>query len=347
MIELDGSMLEGGGQILRMAVSYSSLLLRPIKVYNIRQGRNDPGLKSQHLKTLEAAAEICNAEVNGLFLGSKEITFYPSEIKGGSYSFNIGTAGSISLFLQCIAPIASYANSEVNLRIVGGTNVRWSPPMHILDNVIWNALRKIGFNGNLNVKKHGFYPKGGGIVEVKIRPIKQLQSLKADIRQEKMSIKGISLCCNLPRHVAERQRRSASKLLACAGYDDSIQIDDIKEEKPFSQGSVICLWVDSPGVFIGFSALGEKGKQSEKVGVEAVGGLLRELNSDCCVDFHTADNLILWASLAVGETKFTTSKVSLHTKTAIELARIFTDASIEVKSDKCPKVSIQGIGYKP
>ena len=346
MIKIDGSMLEGGGQILRMAVAYSSILSNPINVFNIRQSRGEPGLKPQHMKTLEAAAEICNAEVMGLYSGSREIEFYPGKIKGGTYSFDIGTAGSISLLLQGIAPIAVFADSEVKLRIVGGTNVRWSPPIYLQDNVIWNALRIMGFNGVLHVKKEGFYPKGGGIVEARIKPIKQLYPLKADIRPEKMMIRGISLCSRLPRHVAERQSKSASNILVDAGYEVSIQVNELKRATSFSPGSVICLWVDSQKVFIGSSSLGERGKRAEKVGAEAAGALLDELNSFCCVDSHTADNMILWASLGIGETKFTTSKITLHTETAIELARIFTGASIEVKSGKYPEIRICGIGLK-
>jgi len=346
MIELDGSMLEGGGQILRMAVAYSSLLSKPVKVYNIRQGRSEPGLKPQHMKTLEAVGKICNADLEGLYPSSREISFKPGKIEGGSYHFDIGTAGSISLMLQCISPIVSFADSEVDLRIIGGTNVRWSPPIHVLDNVIWNAFRRMGFNGSIRVKKHGFYPKGGGIIEANIKPIRQIYPLNVNTQPKNMRINGISLCSRLPKHVAVRQAKSASDIFSDTEYGISIKVNDLSENVPFSPGSVVCLWVDSSEVFVGSSCLGERGKRAEKVGAEAATEMLKELNSGCCVDYRTADNLILWASLAKGETTFTTSKISLHTETAIELAKIFTGASIEIKSGKCPEIRIRGIGLE-
>ena len=344
MIELDGSMLEGGGQILRMAVAYSSLLSKPVKVTNIRQGRSEPGLKPQHLKTLEAAGKICNANISGLYPGSREIVFKPGKIRGGSYKFDIGTAGSISLMLQCLAPIASFADSEVKLRIIGGTNVRWSPPIHILDKVIWNAIREMGFIGNIMVSKHGFYPKGGGIVDVNITPIKELGPIVLDTQPKNMKIKGVSLCGRLPKHVAERQANSASNILRDRGFKTSIDVDDLSEKIPLSPGSAICLWVNSKEVYIGSSCLGERGKRAEKVGAEAAVDMINELDSGCCVDYRTADNLIIWASLAEGETRFKTSNISLHTETAIELAKIFTQASVDIVGSE---IRIKGIGFVP
>ena len=347
MIDIDGSMMEGGGQILRTAVAYSTLLGEPVRVRKIRTGRSQPGLKPQHMKTLEAASKISGAEVKGLAPRSKEITYKPGRPHGGSYIFDIGTAGSISLLLQCLAPITAFADSPVKLRLIGGTDVQWSPPVAILDHVIWEAYRKMGFQGNLQVQRHGFYPKGGGVVEAEFQPVKKLSGLHVT-RQGQVHVEGISMCGRLPRHVAERQAKSAGKVLSDAGYVSDIEVAELRGRKStFSPGSSISLWTrQGNGLFIGGSALGVRGKPAERVGSDAAKQIIRELDSRCCVDGYTTDNLILWASIAEGVTRFTTSVVSQHTLTAIKLAEIFTDSKILVSEGGygCSVISIEGVG---
>ncbi len=332
MIEVDGSMMEGGGQILRMAITYSAIMGVPVKVRKIRAGRRPPGLQPQHLTTLKAVAEICKAETKGFNLSSMEIMFTPKPPKGGAYDFDIGTAGSIGLLLQCVAPIAAFSDSTTRLRVKGGTAVRWSPPVRVLDNVVWVALRQMGFRGKLHVLREGFYPRGGGIVEVSIEPIRKLDPIKAESPDEIRRIKGYSLCGRLPRHVAERQASSALTMLEVAGYQTDISVRVAQgNEAPLSPGSVIGLWADSPRMFMGESSLGERGKPAERVGAEAASSLLEQLKSQTAVDLHTADNLIIWCSLATGDSAYTTSSLTMHTLTAIELAKIFTNARFDVE----------------
>ncbi|HUS77358.1 MAG TPA: RNA 3'-terminal phosphate cyclase, partial [Patescibacteria group bacterium] len=309
-------MLEGGGQILRMATSFSALLGEPVRVRKIRAGRSRPGLQPQHLMTLRAASEMCDAETEGVRAGSQEIVFRPGNLRGGSYKFDIGTAGSISLLLQCVTPIAAFAGVPVRLRVKGGTAVRWSPPIMFLDRVTWGALRLMGFTAELEVLREGFYPRGGGIVDVKFKSTSSLRALIAETPDE-VTVEGVSVCGRLPRHVAERQASSARGLLKELGYEASIStLERRGDEAPLSPGSFICLWVAS-GVraFIGSSALGEWGKPAERVGEEAASALLGEISSRCAVDRYTADNLILWCSLAHGTSSFTTSKFTAHTRT--------------------------------
>jgi len=343
LIDVDGSMMEGGGQILRMAITYSAVMGVPVKVRKIRAGRRPPGLQPQHLTTLKAVAEICEAKTKGFNLGSIEIIFTPKPPKGGTYNFDIGTAGSIGLLLQCIAPIAAFSDSTTRLRIKGGTAVKWSPPVRVLDNVVWEALRQMGFSGELHVLREGFYPRGGGIVEVNIEPIRKLDPIKAESPGEIRLIRGYSLCGRLPRHVAERQASSANMMLEDAGYQTDISVRVAQgNEAPLSPGSVIGLWADSrPRMFMGESALGERGKPAERVGAEAASSLLEQLNSQTAVDLHTADNLIIWCSLATGDSAYTTSSLTMHTLTAIELAKIFTNARFNVEGRPIGAARIQ------
>lgn len=335
MIDVDGSMMEGGGQLLRMATTYSAVTGIPIRVRNIRAGRKPPGLKPQHLTTLKAVAEICKAEASGLSLGSREIEFRPSHPRGGSYSFDIGTAGSVSLLLQCVAPVAAFADSEMRIRVAGGTAVEWSPPIPMLEKVVWGAAREMGFEGEIKVRREGFYPRGGGLVEVAFTPVDQLKPLVVRGYERVDVIGGISLCGRLPEHVAERQARSAETVLKNAGYRADIEHRvAVGRTEPLSPGSFICLWAETtPKSFLGADALGARGKPAEKVGAEAAESLIAQLKTGATVDLHTADSLILWCSLAEGESSFATSKLTPHTETAIELANIITDAKFKVDGD--------------
>lgn len=350
MIEVDGSMMEGGGQILRMAVTYSAAIGVPVRIRNIRAKRKPPGLRPQHLATLKAVADMCRAETRGLKPDSMEVEFRPRSPRGGKYEFDIGTAGSIGLLLQCVAPVSAFSDSMATLRVIGGTAVRWSPPVYILDKVVWRALRNMGFMGRITIQREGFYPRGGGIVDVTIDPLREVRPLRADAKGEVRHVLGLSKCGRLPRHVAERQARSAQDALANAGYKSEISVRVAEGgDAPFSPGSLICLWAESdPEMFIGASSLGERGKRAEKVGSEAARSLIKEINSDAAVDMHTADNLVLWCSLAGGESVYTTSTLTMHTRTAIELAKIFTDAEFEVEGvpDGFAKIRCRGVGLR-
>lgn len=177
MISIDGSYLEGGGQTLRTAVALSAITGKPCKIFNIRKGRKKPGLQAQHLKGIEAAAKLCNAELKNAKIGSDSIEFAPKKIKGGYFSIDIGTAGSISLVLQTLVLPAIHAEEEVILEITGGTDVPWSPDIEYFQEVFCRNIKKMGIEIESEILKYGFYPKGGGKVKVKIKPCKNLKSL--------------------------------------------------------------------------------------------------------------------------------------------------------------------------
>jgi len=329
MIEVDGSMMEGGGQLLRMATAYSAIMCQPIHVTDIRAGRSDPGLKPQHLTTIQAAAEMCEAELTGARPGSREIWFKPGPIRGGEYSFDIGTAGSVTLLLQCLTPIAASADGPVKLNVIGGTGVRWSPPTTFMEKVVWRAFKAMGINCRLKVLRHGFYPKGGGHVEAYIDPVERLTPLRVD-QQPVKEVYGLSVCGRLPEHVALRQAKAAQDALKRARLKprmDAVALTGI--DSPLSPGSFICLWADAG--YLGACCLGERGKPAEKVGSEAAETMINLVAAGKQVDPHTCDHLILPMSLAEGESSFNTCELTLHTLTAIRLAETFTEARFNVE----------------
>lgn len=345
MITVDGSMMEGGGQLLRMATAYSAILGEPFTIHGVRSGRSQPGLRPQHLATLRAAAKMTGAELRGAELGSTDITFKPKKILGSRYRFDIGTAGSVTLLLQCLAPISAYADRRVEIRVTGGTAVKWSPPTPFLENIVWRAFDAMGLSCSLEVVRHGFYPKGGGEVAASIEPTDTLKPFTP--RHETVdTVYGTSLCGRLPRHVAERQAASAAETLAEAGLKPRVSVAHLDgAEAPLSPGSLICLWADH--MFLGSDSIGERGKPAEKVGSEAAAGLVEQIRTGATVDLNTSDQMILPCSLAEGESRFSTSRLTLHTLTAVELAKTFTGAefSVQGREGQPAKISCVGVGH--
>ncbi|MEM2450181.1 MAG: RNA 3'-terminal phosphate cyclase, partial [Candidatus Methanomethylicaceae archaeon] len=295
-LEIDGSYGEGGGQLLRSAIALSCITKKPIKVYNIRSKRSNPGLQHQHLTAIKAAVEITKAEVKGLSIGSTTIYFEPRKIQGGKYEFDIKTAGSITLVIQAILPILCFAENSSEVIIIGGTDVPWSPTIDYFKYVVIENLKKIGINAEIELIKRGHYPKGGGKVILKVNPVNEILPLSIINRGNILNIQGISHCTNLPAHVAIRQANAAINILK-----NEIKNIEIKEERSegLGPGSGIALWANiENSLRIGSDAIGAKGKSAEEVGKEAAIKLLEELKSEMAIDRHMGDMIILYMALA-------------------------------------------------
>ncbi len=320
-MKLDGSYGEGGGQILRTAVALSAVTGKPLEINNIRRTRPKPGLAAQHVKAVESLASICNAEVEGCKLRSTNLSFKPGKIKAGVYDIDIGTAGSISLFLQCLMPAAIHAPGTVRIKITGGTDVLWSPSIDYLRFVTLGALSQMGYDCKLTLIQRGYYPRGGGCVEAIINP-SSLKKTSFDGNKCAV-VEGISHSSGLPAHVAERQAASAEKLLREEGYDTRISLE-VKDYP--STGSGITLWCGT----LGGSALGKPGLRAEKVGESAAEAILSELKSGAGVDVYLADQLIPYLALAGGGS-FTTRMITPHTKTNIWVTEQFIDVKFKIE----------------
>jgi len=317
-MNLDGSYGEGGGQILRTSVALSAVSGKTVEIENIRKGRPKPGLSAQHVKAVEGLARICEASVSGCHLGSTRLKFAPGKIQGGNYEIDIGTAGSISLFLQCLMPALMHAPGTVSIKITGGTDVRWSPSIDYLRFVTLFALRMMGYECELRLIRRGYYPRGGGCVEAIINP-SNLKKIDFDSNKCRQ-VEGISHSSGLPSHVSQRQASSAQKLLLENGYISRIltEVNDYP-----STGSGITLWCGT----IGGTALGKPGLKAEKVGTIAARALLDDLGSG--VDEFLQDQLIPYIALAGGGS-FTARNISMHTKTNIWVTEQFLPVKFKV-----------------
>lgn len=326
-IEIDGSYGEGGGQIVRTAVALSAVTGSPVRIRNIRQGRPKPGLAPQHAQAISALARLCSAKMIGVQPGSAEISFDPGEIQDGRYRIDIGTAGSVTLLMQCLMPAALRAKGPVFLEVQGGTDVRWSPTIDYFNNVFLRALKCFKAKVSLEVMQRGYYPKGQGSVFLKVEPCNLRPALLA--ASKSLEVAGISHCSNLPEHVARRQAESASNALKDAGYDAHVLQDTFTLP---STGSAITLWSG----FKGASALGERGLPAEKVGRMAAEEMISEMDSIAAVDVHLADQLIPYIAMAGGS--FTVREISMHARTNIWTAGHFLDRKIEVFEEDVFKI---------
>ncbi|OYT53821.1 MAG: RNA 3'-phosphate cyclase [Candidatus Altiarchaeales archaeon ex4484_2] len=332
MLSIDGSVGEGGGQIMRSAVALSAVTGRELRVYHIRAGRNNPGLRPQHLAAIKAVASLCDASVEGLGVGSSEIFFSPGEIRSGLFNVDVGTAGSLSLVLQALLVPAFHALGKIEFRLKGGTDVRWSPPVDYLRSVFFPLLTRFGFKVSLTLERRGFYPKGGGRVSVTVHPSKPERIVLVD-RGFVECVKGLSYAHRALRdkNVAERQLKSSRRILSnYLSNPKDIKLEEEYVDSP-SLGSGLLLYAICNNSILGFDSLGGKGKRSETVGIDAANGLIRELESGAALDRFMADQIIPYLALAGGEVSV--SMVSGHCRTNVEVVNRF-GFDLRIKDNK-------------
>jgi RNA 3'-terminal phosphate cyclase (ATP) len=333
MIEIDGSYGEGGGQILRTALALSAIFKIPIIVHQIRSGRKKPGLQPQHLRGVEALARMTEAQTVGVKMGSESITFVPKRVLPGEYRIEVGTAGSVSLLLQTLLPPLCLAQESSRLTLVGGTHVPWSPPFHYLSEIFLPTLRSMGVWVEARIEKWGWYPKGGGVIQVDIKPNPEVKPISLLTRGSLKRIRGLSATSKLPKHVAERQRDEALKRIEKEMKQEA-EISVLHDVPAIGAGSFFFLAAESEGVVAGFSSLGKKGKRAEEVAGEVVDFLRDYLASDGCIDPYLADQLIPFMALIKGQSSFTTTQVTKHLFTNLWVIRHFIDRKISILGER-------------
>lgn len=331
MLELDGSLGEGGGQILRSSLALALITGKAFRLTKVRAGRAKPGLQPQHLMSVRAAATIGGAKVTGDAIGSTTLTFEPGPVKPGKYRFSIGTAGATGLVLHTIyLPLAWQASGPSEVVFEGGTHVTTSPCFHFLD-VTWRAyLERLGLRIKLEMKRPGFYPRGGGEVHALIQPCARINPLNMTTRGPIRQATGFSAVAGLPEHIARRQARRATVRLKDQGINAEFEL----EEWPGGPGSVLAIRFGEAPVPTLFVGLGARGKPAEAVADEATDAALAYAAAGAPVDSHSADQMLLPLALSTGASEFGVSEVTRHLTTNIAVIQKFIEREITYEGNE-------------
>jgi RNA 3'-terminal phosphate cyclase (ATP) len=326
MIEIDGSEGEGGGQMLRSALSLSMCTDQAFRLKNIRAKREKPGLMRQHLTALQAAAAVCDAKVTGAEVGSSEITFRPGSVKAGDYQFAIGTAGSTTLVLQTVLPALLTASSPSTIRITGGTHNKACPPVDFLQRTYLPLVERMGPQVQLDLVRHGFYPRGGGEVLARVTPAPRLTAISLMERGARKGGYAEAYISGIPMHVASRELEIVGKMLNWPA--EHLHIRGLSGE--FGPGNALTITVEHEHINEVFTGFGEKGVSAESVAKRAVDEARNYLASEAVVGPHLADQLLLPMALAGGG-EFVTMPVTQHFESHVEIIGKFLSNRVATK----------------
>jgi RNA 3'-terminal phosphate cyclase (ATP) len=322
LIPLDGAEGEGGGQILRAALTLSAVTGRGFRVERIRARRARPGLRPQHLAAVRAAGLACAAEVHGAFDGSPDLRFIPAEPAAGAFSFDIGTAGAATLVLQTVVPILATASEPSRVEVIGGTHVPLSPSFHFLSRHWCELVERLGLVSPLELARGGFMPRGGGEIRARVEPWKRPATLDLTKRGALVAVRGVSGHARVRGDVAQRAADAARTKLWEARRLESQW--DVIELASASSGA----FLQAEAVFengrAAFGLLGERGLRAEVMGERAARRILRFLeDEEAAVDPWLADQLAVPFAVGRGGGRLTTSEVTSHLETVAAVVRAF------------------------
>lgn len=335
MLELDGSQGEGGGQILRTALALSMCTGTPLRMERIRARRAKPGLMRQHLTAVQAAARICGAEVKGDRVGSQELLFVPGPIRGGDYSFAIGTAGSCTLVLQTVLPALLRADAPSRLLLRGGTHNPLAPPFHFLERAFLPLLRRMGADITLELKRYGFYPAGGGEIVARVRPA-ALAPIAIPQRGERLAAYAEACIAALPVHIAQRELEVVKRRMGWS--DEQLLLRGLSNDQ--GPGNALIITLEHEQATEVFTGFGEKGVSAETVAERTIAEARQYLASGAAVGPHLADQLLLPMALAGGGS-FTASAVTQHALTNGGVIRKFLPVAIGIEQTESQGYAIR------
>jgi RNA 3'-terminal phosphate cyclase (ATP) len=345
VIEIDGSTHSGSGTLVRFGVAFSALCGEPLHLVNARVRRPQPGLRAQHVAAVRACAELCGAETEGVEVGSRELRFRPGTcVRGGDYVFEIGTAGSAPMLALGVLAVACLADAKLVARIGGGVFQDFAPSPFHLQHVLAPLLARMGAAVALTLVRPGYVPAGHGELELRVEPAARgLLPLELVEPGPVRMVHGIALASHLAeRRVAERMARACEEQLAARGLACAIErVDDASASRP---GAGLAIWAETArGCRLGADRAGAPRRSSEAIGRHVARALIEDLATGAGVDRHLADQLVLFAALAQGTTRYRVPAESEHLRTNLWLAERF---GVRSRRDG-PLVEIEGLGLRP
>jgi RNA 3'-terminal phosphate cyclase (ATP) len=344
MIHINGAEKSGSGTILRQCLTFSSLLGEPVHIFNIRAGRKKPGLRPQHLASVRACAEMCGAEVTGAQVSSMEITFKPKgRVKGGHYQWDIGTAGSTTLLAITLLPLVILSGEETAIRISGGLFQDFAPSALHMQHVLLPTLYRMGTGAELRIVRPGYVPKGGGVIEIKTRPVEgTLEPIRLLEQGSITAINGVALSSRLrERKVSDRMADECLKALARQGLQAGIE--RLYDDTAFQAGACLAIWAETDtGCLIGSDQAGRPRRSSESIGKYVAKTLIEDTETGATVDRHLADQLIIYGALASGTTEYLVPRMTDHIDANLWLAEKW---GARTRLDDA-RLAIEGLGFK-
>ena len=345
MIEIDGSMHSGSGTVLRYAAALSALLGEPLRVRHIRARREKPGLRPQHLQALRACAAFCGGQLSGDEVGSREIVFQPGRTrKGGTFRFDIGTAGSATMLASTLLPLALYAETPSRFSLTGGLFQDFAPSAFHLRDVLFPHLKSMGASIRMKIERPGYVPKGGGRLVLEVDPIQsRLVPLERLVQGSPRLFRGISLASNLAdEKVGERMATRSRELLAGAA---PAEIEVLQDFSALQRGAALFLRAETTtGCILGADQAGKPGRRSEEIAEFVVSNLREDLATGATVDRYLADQLILFAALAEGKTSYRIPMPTEHVESNLWLVEKMLGARTTREGNV---IAIEGIGFAP
>jgi RNA 3'-terminal phosphate cyclase (ATP) len=345
MIEIDGSMHSGSGTVFRYAVALAALLGEPLRIRHIRARREKPGLRPQHLQALRACAAFCSGNLRGDEVGSREIVFQPGRSRrGGVYRFDIGTAGSATMLAFPLLPLALYAETPSRFTLTGGLFQDFAPSAFHMRDVLFPHLENMGARIQLNIERPGYVPKGGGRLTLEVEPIRRKLGALTRLQQgSPRQFRGISLASNLSdEKVSQRMAARCRELMAGKA---SVEFEVLEDSSALQKGAALFLRADTTtGCILGADRAGKPGRRSEAIAEFVVSTLHEDLATGATVDRHLADQLILFAALADGETRYRIPRMTDHVESNLWMVQTMLGARTARDGNI---ITIGGIGLAP
>lgn len=346
MIEIDGSVKSGSGTLLRYGITLATLLAEELHMWNIRAGRDKPGLRHQHRQSVLACRDMSQGVVEGADVGSMEIRYKPGrKIKGGHYKWDIGTGGSTTMLAMTLLPLACFVGEPSTFNISGGLFQDFAPSVYHMKYVLFPTLRRMGIKADLELKRPGYAEQGGGIIKVSVEPVGgKIKPIELVSCGEVREIQGIAICSHLEQaKVSDRMAKECHRVLRQEGYN--AKIEAIYDTSANHEGAALAIWAKTEACLFGSDRAGKKGRRAESIGSYVANNFIQDVKSGAAVDRFLADQLIIYAALAEGVTEYVIPRMTDHVEANLWLIEHILGSSGARAEAIGNRIKIKGIGY--
>lgn len=345
LLNIDGSRYSGSGTIVRQAVAFAALTGRAVHLANVRVRRPNPGLRPQHILVVEAIRQLVDGTTEGVHKGSHAFIFRPGTGQPErQYVWDIGSAGSTTMLALAVLPVLAYGSLPVTVELRGGIFQDFAPPVYHIQHVVLPLLRRLGIVAEVEMQRPGYVPRGGGILQLRVWPVQGvLQRLVLEQPGAVQRLWGIALASHLAeRRVSHRMAEAAQAVFATAGYQADIEV--LYDTDALQAGAALAAFADlSGGVLLGADQAGAPRRRAEAIGQQVAQQLLVDLRTGATLDRHVADQIIPFAALAAGESRFRIPYLTDHIQSHAWLAKEFLGAEVSVRGQV---LSVTGIGFR-